>query len=57
MEAEVEIAASTVAGTAVLQPVMAISDVVPHSLQPSLTYSHFNYPHPESPWFIQILCL
>ena len=44
-KAEAEIAASVVAGFAVLQPATAVTDVViPHSLHPSLTYSDFIYP-------------
>lgn len=57
-KAEAQIAASAIAGSAVLKPAIAVTDVViPHSLHPSLIYSYFIYPHSQNLWFTQLLCL
>lgn len=57
-KAETDTATSAIAGSAALQPAITVTNVViPQSLHPSLTYSHFIYPHSQNSWFTQILCL
>lgn len=57
-KSKAEVAASARAGSAVFQRAAAVTDVIiPQSIRPSLTYSHFIYPHSQNPCFTQVLCL